>query len=449
MKLEKYVDKNAKRRKTILITISAIVLISVSLLLYKTFASFTESAEFPIMNGKVDYFGNSDIYFVFYQGDKELEEMPQKDNKENLVFDYGECDNGATIEWNEEEWGPMVKNLSNSKTKCSLYFKVQKEIVLGKDILPVESGDGLYAVPHNDLIELDSEWNKTEYRYAGANPDNYVSFNNEIWRVIGLVNVKTNSGVEQRIKIIRTDGIEWQKNFGYYSWDSSNIMTNNWTEATLKDMLNGIYYEAGIGDCFRERMTPYQCDFTGNGDEPKGLDDIARNMIDKEVIWNIGSSSTYHDLTVGMFYERERGTRTYGNYNPAEWSSATDEGEKHNGIGLIYPSDYGYATSDGSIGRETCFVKELYGWDSEDGNYKSECVGKNWLKPNNEYLWTLTSFGAIQAFDITYDGYVEPGDEIGSVYTNGEVCPTLYLTTSTKIVDGNGNINSPFVLSIQ
>ncbi len=65
MKLEKYVDKNEKRRRTILITISVIVLIGVSLILYKTFASFIESAEFPMMKGKVDYFGNSDIYFAF------------------------------------------------------------------------------------------------------------------------------------------------------------------------------------------------------------------------------------------------------------------------------------------------------------------------------------------------------------------------------------------------
>ena len=122
MKLEKYVDKDKKRRKVILITISVIVLISVSFLLYKTFASFTESAEFPMMNGKVDYFGNSDIYFAFYQGDKELEEMPQKDNKKNLIFDHGECDNGASIEWNVDEWAPLVKGLSSLKTKCSLYF---------------------------------------------------------------------------------------------------------------------------------------------------------------------------------------------------------------------------------------------------------------------------------------------------------------------------------------
>ena len=70
MKLEKYEDKSKKKRKAILISISVIVLVSISLLLYKTFASFTESAEFPMMNGKVDYFGNSDVYFAFYKGVK-------------------------------------------------------------------------------------------------------------------------------------------------------------------------------------------------------------------------------------------------------------------------------------------------------------------------------------------------------------------------------------------
>ena len=65
MKLKKYNDKNTKRRKITLISISVIVLVSISFLLYKSFASFTENVEFPMMKGQVDYFGNSDIYFAF------------------------------------------------------------------------------------------------------------------------------------------------------------------------------------------------------------------------------------------------------------------------------------------------------------------------------------------------------------------------------------------------
>ncbi len=36
--------------------------------------------------------------------------MSQKDNEENLVFDHAECDNGASIIWDSETWGPIVKN---------------------------------------------------------------------------------------------------------------------------------------------------------------------------------------------------------------------------------------------------------------------------------------------------------------------------------------------------
>ena len=116
----------------------------------------------------------------------------------------------------------------------------------GLKVPVVENGDGLYAVTH-DVSEISSDWNKTEYRYAGANVNNYVSFNNEIWRVIGLVNVKTDRGVEQRIKIVRADGVKEQKDFGFYAWDKDADYTNDWTEATLKNMLNGIYYESKTG----------------------------------------------------------------------------------------------------------------------------------------------------------------------------------------------------------
>ena len=83
------------------------------MLLYKTFASFNEEVEFPMMNGKLDYYGNSDVYFSFYQGDKELKEMPSKENNEELVFIDGECDNGASIIWDNEAWAPLIELFGN------------------------------------------------------------------------------------------------------------------------------------------------------------------------------------------------------------------------------------------------------------------------------------------------------------------------------------------------
>ena len=446
MKLNKYQDKSMSKRKLLLISLSVIVLISVSLILYKTFASFNEHVEFPIMNGKVDYFGNSDVYFAFYNGNEKLESMPLKDNSDGLLFSHGECDNGATIEWNSSEWAPLIRNLSKSKTKCSLYFG--KPIELGKDILPIESGDGLYTVTH-DVSEISTDWNKTEYRYAGANPNNYVSFNNELWRIIGLVNVKTDSGVEQRIKIIRVDGIEGQKDFGKYSWEPTNS-SNNWNVSKLKDMLNGIYYKSQIGECYTGDGKPTiasQCDFTGNGTLPNGLNDVSRNMIDKDVIWSLGGSATHQDVTVKQFYERERSTNTYGD-KASEWSNTTDVDGMHNGIGLMYPSDFGYATNGGNIGRKICFDKELYNWDKtvDNYNYQSECGGTDWLKPNN-MNWTITPNIAYN--NIPFDVY-QYGTVAGWEGANNSlmVWPVVYLKSNVKITGGTGEESNPFIVTL-
>ncbi len=182
--------------------------------------------------------------------------------------------------------------------------------LLGKEIPLVKQNDGLYKVRHCGISETtdDEGFGKEEYRYAGNNPNNYVLFNNEKWRIIGLVNVKTESGVEKRVKIIRTDGIENQKDFGEYVWNYNN--KTDWTTSTLKEMLNGIYYNSEIGECYNIfDSDASQCDFSTGESLPKGLDDTARKMIDKDVIWSLGGIS--YKLSPNLLYEQERGTTTF------------------------------------------------------------------------------------------------------------------------------------------
>ena len=400
------------------------------------------------MKGQVDYFGNSDVYFAFYNGNDKLEEMPQKGNSDNLVFSYGVCDNGASIIWDNNSWAPLVKNLKKSKTKCSLYFG--KPIELDKNIQIVESGDSLYKVSHNNLIELDSDWNKTEYRYAGANPNNYVRFNNEIWRIIGLVNVKNGDNVEQRIKIIRMNDTEGQTNFeNGYSWDYKllgngstlgNLGCNNWTDSQLKDMLNGIYYNSLSGNCYRASSTPVTCNFTNENGIPKGLNEQARNLIDKEVIWNLGGWST-SAITTDEFYEKERGTST-GNLNqyPSEWTKNNDQ-NYHNGIALLYPSDFGYAV--GREKRTTCLETTLKEYNINN------CADNDWLKAQkNKYLLTIYSISNDGAFAIDANGYVDAS--FSNVDDPAVIEPVLYLKNNVKIEedlkDNYGSIENPFRL---
>ncbi len=49
--------------------------------------------------------------------------MPQKGNSDNLVYEKNKCTNNASIKWDYDNWAPLVKNLTNSKTKCQIYFQ--------------------------------------------------------------------------------------------------------------------------------------------------------------------------------------------------------------------------------------------------------------------------------------------------------------------------------------
>ena len=87
-------------------------------------------------------------------------------------------------------------------------------------------------------LEIDETADKN-IRYVGASPKNYLKFNDEIWRIIGVFNNVTtideqgNEKTESLVKIIRNDSL------GDYSWDSS-ISTinsgngiNEWSQADL------------------------------------------------------------------------------------------------------------------------------------------------------------------------------------------------------------------------
>ena len=146
----------------------------------------------------------------------------------------------------------------------------------------------------------------TDYRYIGANPNNYVTFNNETWRIIGVFSVDDGTGnVEQRLKLIRNESI------GDIAWDSN--ITNDWPNATLNTNLNN------------------------GGYWTNSLTSDAKSMIG-DTVWYLGGSGSNNDVTASMFYERERGTTVYSGRSTS-WTGK---------VGLMYPSDYGYATSGGT-----------------------------------------------------------------------------------------------------
>ena len=243
----------------------------------------------------------------------------------------------------------------------------------------------------------------TDYRYIGADPNNYVTFNNETWRIIGVFTVDDGTGnVEERLKLIRNDSI------GNMAWDSNNI--NDWSNVTLNANLNSGDYWTNI------------------------LSDNAKSMIG-DTLWYLGGASNYTSSTNGLtshFYSYERGTTVYSGRDTS-WVGK---------VGLMYPSDYGYATSGGSTtDRNACLNKELFNWYSSDF---SDCKNNDWIF-NSSYQWTITPHASTSyyVFDVGSTGYLSVNN---ADITNHGVRPVVFLKSNIKIVDGDGSSSNPYIL---
>ena len=422
MKLEKYKQRNPKNIGIAVFTIACVLLIAF-VFIYSSFASFQTNETRGFINGNVVDPG--DLYFAFYVDGVISSTMPGKGEGYVLDKEKTTCTNGATVEWLDDEWAPKILNFTQTRTKCTLYFS--------KYIPPAT--ETILAQGETEELKFDNTTDNN-LRYVGANPNNYVRFNNELWRIIGVMNnIDDGTGnKETRIKLIRDESI------GKYSWDNkpngtgsstSKYGSNDWTDSTLKEVLNnGPYWNRTSGNCpSGENGATTSCDFSTNG-----LTEEAKRMI-SDAVWNLGGSSTYNDVTASMFYERERGTTVYSG-RPTKWTGK---------IGLMYPSDYGYATSGGSTtNRETCLNTVLYNWDSSS---VSDCKNNDWLYNSSNYQWTLTSNSSGSSF-VFYVVSLGPVRDGYARNATRAVSPALYLNSNVKISGGEGTESSPYQLSL-
>ena len=174
-----------------------------------------------------------------------------------------------------------------------------------------------------------------------------------------------------------------------------------------------------------------------------------KNLIGN-VVWNLGSNGTndYFDSSKGLtkhFYTYERSTNTGKictsgtTCNDKVTRTTTWTGK----VGLMYPSDYGYATSGGSTtDRATCLNTVLYKWD---GSSVSDCKNNDWLF-NDSTQWTLSPYAdsslANRVFYVSISGRVTSYFE----YYGYVVRPVVYLSSNVGVQSGNGSRGNPFIL---
>ena len=270
----------------------------------------------------------------------------------------------------------------------------------GLEVKSYEEGDTtkMYTFMHDETEQTEA---LTDYRYIGNSPNNYITFNDETWRIIGVFPVENEQGkLEQRVKIINDSSI---------AESAFSLTNNNWLTSGMQIFLNeGDYYNS-----------------TGNYIN-RGLKEESKELI-APAKWYLGTPfwNTDGDRT----YTGERGRSMVYSGNSTNWI-----GE----IGLIYPSDYLYTFALGI--DDVCYSTNTNCTVDTGGNPSS-----SWLFKGNIF-WTISvqaseNYNALCVYAAGKLNYRNITSRDGNLY------PVIYLKSDVETIGGDGSSTSPFLIS--
>ena len=350
--------------------------------------------------GKVSIVGNklayqtlgSDRCSVYLYYEEEIHDI--KINVANPSYLLGgytksitNCDGITGGTWDYKINGIIIDNISKTNSSCNITFTSKT---------PTTS-ELLSTVVNNKATR-----NENGKRYQGKNPDNYIWFNDELWRIIGNVPVCLTSGcstTENRVKIIRNDSIGAIKYGSNSTWMGSNI----------QNLLNSCYLgkqSSCDSYCYSYSTTAKgTCDYSADGIV---VTDYYGKMVE-DVYFNVGTGdSTYK--TAANYYTQEIATH----------ATSTSK------IGLMYASDWGYA------------IEGFTGVLGSSGSPQNSS-DKNWLFSNG-YEWTMSTYSSSYPLNVFYTGSLD----YDSTSVGGAARPVLYLKSNVYVVSGTGTKVDPY-----
>ena len=272
-----------------------------------------------------------------------------------------------------------------------------------------------------NLLEYDGEGLKIDntpdqnIRYYGSDPNNYVSFNNELWRIIGVFG--------NNVKLIRSEKL------GNLSWDSSEKSIDNgaginqWGESTYED---GSTYEGSDLMLYLNDSKDYFLT----------IDETAKTLIDNYT-WNTGGVEDATRTDTLAFYNAERGEKT-GKIctSGTRCNDTVNRTTTWTGyVALPYITDWAYASSESDC--ETNLDKQ------DSSTYI--CKNNNWMH-RSDGTWYLSPYansgGAHRVWVVRFDG----GAGSPGAYNSYGVAPAIYLKSNILIESGKGTSSDPYIL---
>ena len=313
-----------------------------------------------------------------------------------------------------------------------------------------KDNSGLYTITHakDSTLQIGTNEDITEYRYRGASPKNYVTFNGETWRILGVFPTDDGTGkIENRIKLIKDQSI------GEYKWDDGTIAYNYTKNDNLmllqdKNKLKVKYLEKknknnfidlAIAEPAKSALNnwarPASLNTYLNKTYLNALSTTSQNMIGdtKYYLGGGGNNSNFNSSVDFYSYERKikntKSNEFYYDKNPNSWVGR---------LGLMYVSDYGYAS-------DNCETKALN--DYNNSNDLRICNNTNWLFNLKKLEATITQYSNTS----TSIHYIADNGTVVSTYqaslAQTVVRPTLYLKSEVRIIDGDGTSTNPYILS--
>lgn len=312
----------------------------------------------------------------------------------------------------------------------------------------------ILTVTHAATTQVSHE--TKDYRFYGEDPNNYVYFNCsvrdgsnnlymsenydyanscELWRVIGVFetetpiysdNTITGYTLENRVKLIREQSI------GNYSFDSSLGDVNNgmginaWEQADIMTTLNnGAYWNRTTGTCFNTfNNGTVGCDFSTSG-----LTTIAQSLV-ADAKYYLGGS--YLDRLASDLYISERGNVNKVCSDSDTCNDTVTRQTSWTGVvGLMYPSDYGYAAGS------TCFTGTYL------NQYHNTCKNSDWLHINSNQ-WTMSSYLDRESAATVLNIYATGELDSMPALSASAVRPVVYLFNLVARADGDGTRTSPW-----
>ena len=229
-------------------------------------------------------------------------------------------------------------------------------------------------------------YNENGYRYEGADPNNYIYMINngtrELWRIIGVFPDGENG--EEVIRVRR----HYEKN-GYPNATFDSNWSNVFENSTM----------------YKETLSQYT------------LSNYLHTVNFKIYI----GGHTTAEVKAPVMYNYERSINFIGR------------------VALLYPSDYGYATSSSMC--KTNYYLSSYS--------SSDCYLYNWLFPDssqyhNQWLITPNSQSTSLIFHITYNG--DTYWQSQSVGSSQDYSPVMALSASVTVT-GTGTQSDPYVMN--